>query len=134
MIGVCFTSHPASKASLKNPSEMLCFSTFSESLIWLNQYEAEDKRLNFILVDDLKISETGVRVLVGGSWLFPDLLDRVSEIGVMLPTAFGLGVADALTGLESLLGGLALEDLSLPENSRTPTLWLTLGILLPLKM
>jgi len=52
----------------------------------------------------------------------------------MLPTAFGLGVADALTGLENLLGGLALEDLSLPEKSRAPTLWLTLAALLPLKM
>jgi len=52
----------------------------------------------------------------------------------MLPTAFGLGVADALTGLESLLGGLALEDLSLPEKLMALTLWLTLGVFLPLKM
>lgn len=52
----------------------------------------------------------------------------------MLPTAFGLGVADALTGLESLLGGLALDDFSLPEKSRTPTLLLTVGVLLPLKI
>lgn len=52
----------------------------------------------------------------------------------MLPASFGLGVADALAGMESLLGGLALVDLSLPEKSRTPTLLLTLGVLTPLKM
>jgi hypothetical protein len=61
---MCFTSHPASKASLKNPSEMLCLAADSDSLIWFNQYEAEDKRLNFIRADDLKISETGVGILV----------------------------------------------------------------------
>jgi hypothetical protein len=52
----------------------------------------------------------------------------------VLPTAFGLEVADAFTGMESLLGGFALDDFSLPENSRTPTLLLTLGVFLPLKM
>ena len=52
----------------------------------------------------------------------------------MLPTSFGLGVATDLAGMESLLGGLALPDLSLPEKSRTPTLLLTLGVILPLKM
>lgn len=64
----------------------------------------------------------------------PEFLVLVSEIGVLLPTGFGLGVADALTGMDSLLGGLALEDLSLPEKSSTPTLLLTLGLALPLKI
>lgn len=133
-MGMCrFTSHPASKASLKNPSETECFPADSESLIWFDQYEAEDRRLNFTRLDDLKMSETGVWLLLWGPWPLPDLFDLVSEIGVVLPTGFGLGVADALTGMESLLGGLALEDLSLPEKSRTPTLLLTLGVLLPLK-
>lgn len=133
-MGEYYTSHPASKASLKNPSEMECLLADSESLIWLNQYEAEDKRLNFTRPDDLKMSETGVLILVWGPCPLPDLLDLVSEIGVMLPTSFELGVADPLTGMESLLGGLALEDLSLPEKSRTPTLLLTFGVLLTLKM
>lgn len=125
------TSHPASKASLKNPSEMECLAADSDSLIWFNQYEAEDMRLNFIRLEVLKISETGVWLLLGGPWPLPDLLVLVSEVGVMLPAIFGLGVVDPLVGMESLLGGLALEDLSLLEKSRTPTLLLTL---VPLKM
>lgn len=53
----------------------------------------------------------------------------------MLPPSFGLEVAGALAGIESLLGGLALPDFSLPEKSRTLTLLLTLEApkLLPLK-
>jgi len=45
----------------------------------------------------------------------------------MLPPSFGLEVAGALVGIESLLGGLVLlPDLSLPEKSTTLTLLLTL--------
>lgn len=43
------------------------------------------------------------------------------------------GVGDALAGLENLLGGLALPDLSLAEKSRTPTLLLTVEAFPPLK-
>lgn len=53
----------------------------------------------------------------------------------MLPPSLGPEVAVALAGMESLLGGLALPDLSLlPEKSRTPTLLLTLEAVLPLKI
>lgn len=59
---VC-TSHPASKASLKNPSETECLATASESLICDNQYDAEDKiQLNLFLLDGRETSETGVSV------------------------------------------------------------------------
>lgn len=116
------TSHPASKASLKKPSEIECLAADSETLIWDNQYEALDSILNFIRLDDLEMSDMGVSLL---PWPLADLLlVLVSEIGVMLPDSFGPGVADDLAGIESLLGGLA--DLSLPERSRTPTLLLTL--------
>lgn len=50
----------------------------------------------------------------------------------MLPDSFGAGVADALVGIESLLGGLA-ADLSFAERSRTPTLLLTPEVGLTLK-
>lgn len=46
-----------------------------------------------------------------------------------MPDILGPGVAEAvLAGIESLLGGLAVEDedLSFPEKSSTPTLLLTL--------
>lgn len=130
------TSHLASEASLKNPSETECLSADSESLIWFSQYEEEDKRLNFIRLDVLEISEAGVWLLLWDPWTLPDLIVLLSEIGVMLPTNLGFGVGDAaFTGLESLLGGLALVDLSLlPEKSRPPTLLLTCGVLNPLKM
>jgi len=53
----------------------------------------------------------------------------------MLPPSLGLEVAGALAGIESLLGGLALPDLSLPLKSITLTLLLTLEApkILPLK-
>lgn len=129
------TSHLASEASLKNPSETECLSADSESLIWFSQYEEEDKRLNFIRLDVLEISEAGVWLLLWDPWTLPDLIVLLSEIGVMLPTNFRFGVGDAFTGLESLLGGLALVDLSLlPEKSRPHTLLLRRGVLNPLKM
>lgn len=60
---IVYTSHPASKASLKNPSEIECLATASESLICDNQYDAEDKiQLNLFLLDGLETSETGVSV------------------------------------------------------------------------
>ena len=59
----CNTSHPASKASLKNPRETECLAADSESLIWFNQYEAEVMRLNLALLDVLEVSEMGVSLL-----------------------------------------------------------------------
>jgi len=53
------TSHPASNANLKKPSEIECLAADSESLICESQYDAEDKTLNFFLVV-LETSETGV--------------------------------------------------------------------------
>jgi hypothetical protein len=58
----CNTSHPASNASLKKPSEIECLAADSESLICVSQYDAEDKTLNFFLIVDLETSETGVSV------------------------------------------------------------------------
>ena len=54
----------------------------------------------------------------------------------MLPAAiFEPEEADvALAGMDSLLGGLPLPDLSLPGKSRTLTLLLTLDSVLPLKL
>ena len=63
-IDMLCTSHPASKASLKNPSETECLAADSESLIWFNQYEADVRRLNLIRLDVLEMSEEGV-------WLLP---------------------------------------------------------------
>jgi len=45
---------------LKKPSEIECLAAVSESLIWFNQYEAEVRRLNFVV---LEISEMGVLLL-----------------------------------------------------------------------
>lgn len=118
------TSHPASKASLKSPSEIECLPAASDSLICVSQYDAEERTLNFFRLVDFETSEAGVS-------LFTDLLDLASEIGVMLPSSFGAGVPAGLGGLESLLGGLA--GLSLPERSRTPTLLLRVDAGLPLK-
>ena len=124
---ICHTSHPASKASLKKPREIVCLASDSESLIWDSQYDADDRTLNFLLLDDLETPETGVS-------FFPRLLAGVfalaSEIGVILPTDFGTVLTGDLAGIESLLGGLA--DFSFPESSRTPTLLLTLDGGLPL--
>lgn len=122
------TSHPASKASLKKPSEIECLATDSEYLIWFSQYDAEDRTLNFFRLDDREISERGVSLF---RWVIDNLLALVSEIGVMLPTDFGAELTVDLAGMESLLGGLA--DFSLAERSRTLTLLLTVDVDLPLK-
>lgn len=114
---ISHTSHPASKASLKKPSEIVCLAAHSESLICDSQYDADDKILNFFLLDDFGTSETGVS-------FFPqirtELLALASEIGVISPTIFGTGLTVDLAGIESLLGGL--PDFSLLERSRTLTL------------
>lgn len=132
LFDLCCTSHPASKASLKKPSEIECLAADSESLIWFNQYEAEVRRFNLVRVDVLEMSEIGVLLLPWPKAFLPVV---VSVIGIMLPPSLGLEVAGVLAGIESLLGGLALPDLSLPEKSRTLTLLLTLEAptLLPLK-
>ena len=122
------TSHPASKASLKNPSEIVCLAADSESLICDSQYDADDRTLNFLLFDDLETSKTGVSFFV---WLLTDLFARASEIGEIVPTDLGTGLTLDLTGIESLLGGF--PNLSFPERSRTLTLLLTLDAGLPLK-
>jgi len=54
------TSHLASQASLKNPSEIECLAADSDSLIWFSQYEEEDRRLNFIRPGVLELSDAGV--------------------------------------------------------------------------
>lgn len=127
-VGKLYTSHPASKASLKKPSEIECLAADSESLIWDIQYDADDKTLNFFRIVVLETLETGVSLF---PWPVAELLTLASEIGVMLPASFGTGRTVDLAGMESLLGGLT--DLSLLERSRTPTLLLTLAVEIPLK-
>lgn len=121
---ICHTSHPASKASLKNPSETVCWAADSESLICDSQYDADDRTLNFLRFDNLETSESGV-------WLLSDLFALASEIGVIMPTDLGTGLVVDLEGIESLLGGF--PDLSFPETSSTLTLLLTVDASLPLK-
>ena len=122
------TSHPASKASLKNPSEIVCLAADSESLICDSQYDADDRTLNFLLFEDLETSETGVSFF---GWPLTDLFALASEIGLIVPTDLGTGLTVDLTGIESLLGGF--PNLSFPERSRTLALLLTLDAGLPLK-
>lgn len=118
--------HPASNASLKNPSDTECLEAASESLICDSQYDVEDKML-YVFLLDRETSEAGVSLF---PWLLVVL--RTSDIGVMLPTNFRAGLT-VLVGIDSLLGGLV--DLSLADRSRTPTLLLTLDTdLLPLKL
>ena len=98
---------------------MECFAADSDSLICDSQYDAEDRMLNFLRLDDLETSETGVSLF---PWLLTDFFTLASAKGVMLPIVFGT---------DNLLGGFA--DLSLPESSRTLTLLLTLDTGFPLK-
>lgn len=105
---------------MKKPSEIECLAAASESLICCSQYDADNRTLNFLRLDDLGTSESGVSLF---AWVLADLRARASDIGVMLLTSLVVLLAFDFAGTESLLGGFA--GLSLPERSRTPTLLLT---------
>lgn len=113
---------------MKNPSETECLAADSDSLICESQYDADDRALNLFRLDALETSDRGVSLL---PCALTDRLALVSEIGVMLPTAFGTEPTVDLAGTESLLGGL--PAFSLPDRSRTLTLLLVGASVLPLE-